>query len=160
MRQEFNKGIFDHLIAVDDPARRAAAAADGGAEKAGASRPDGTGPMDSAGKPGRKRGRAPEADRKDRKAGKRSRGAGAAAAAAAGDAAEFGVVRGIDFKGVRTVVNVDAPESVPVRPHRCGQDKQRWCAIALSWRATWKIHPTSFVSSQQGYSVMVQYPSV
>ena len=113
LRQEFNKGIFDHLIAVDDPARREAAAANGSAEKAGASRPDGMGPVDSAGKPGRKRGRAPEADRKDRKAGKRARGADAAAA---GDAAEFGVVRGIDFKGVRTVVNVDAPESVPVRP--------------------------------------------
>ena len=124
MRQEFNKGIFDHLIAVDDPARREAAAADGGAEKSlegfspktSACRPDGMGHVDSAGKPGRKRGRAPEADRKDRKAGKRARGADAAAAAAAGDAAEFGVVRGIDFKGVRTVVNVDAPESVPVRP--------------------------------------------
>ena len=113
MRQEFNKGIFDHLIAVDDPVRREAAAANGSAEKASVSRRNGTGPVGSA---GRKRGRAPEADRKDRKASKRPRGADAAAAAAAGDAAEYGVVRGIDFKGVRTVVNVDAPESVPVCP--------------------------------------------
>ena len=123
VRQEFNKGIFDHLIATDDPARREAAAADarggnGNANKASAGGEAHAGPVGSveaSGKSSRKRGRAPEADRNDRRGGKRARGADAAAASA-GDAAEFGVVRGIDFKGVRTVVNVDAPESVSVRP--------------------------------------------
>ena len=29
-----------------------------------------------------------------------------------GDRAEYGVTRGVDFRGVKTVVNVDAPSSV------------------------------------------------
>ena len=31
---------------------------------------------------------------------------------AEGDCAEYGVTRGVDFRGVKTVINVDAPASV------------------------------------------------
>lgn len=37
------------------------------------------------------------------------------------DPGEFGVTRGIDFQGVRTVVNVEAPESVSAYTHRVGR---------------------------------------
>ncbi len=117
--QEFNKGIFDHLIATDDPARRAAAADEARAAAGGAAARPGEapaeksrpGPSDGTHYSGKKRARAPEAA--GRKA-KQARGGGAAAMS--GDSAEFGVVRGIDFKGVRTVINVDAPESVSACP--------------------------------------------
>ena len=29
-----------------------------------------------------------------------------------GDAAEYGVTRGVDFRGVKTVINVDAPSTI------------------------------------------------
>jgi ATP-dependent RNA helicase DDX56/DBP9 len=48
--------------------------------------------------------------------------------------AEFGVTRGIDFKGVRTVVNFDPPTSVEGYVHRVGRTGragQRGTAISL-----------------------------
>ena len=94
--QEFNKGIFDYLIATDDPAKREehaeltehaeARAEDPQPLKAGKKRKDMRAPQQQQ----RKRARKGEADR------------------------EFGVIRGIDFKGVRTVINVDAPDTAEV----------------------------------------------
>lgn len=70
--QEFNRGIFDYLIATDDPKKSNAM------EKEE--------PQEVSEKRGKKRKR-PDSDR------------------------EFGVTRGVDFKGVETVINVDAPSS-------------------------------------------------
>lgn len=95
MWQEFNKGIFDYLIATDDPSKRAAR--DRGDEADAAPQPQqpkGIGKGQE--RDHRKRGR-PEAD------------------------AEFGVIRGIDFKGVRTVINVDAPDTCQVSQHHLSQ---------------------------------------
>ena len=76
--QEFNRGLFDYLIATDAPAGANASkrqAAQKGQGEAGAPK-------------GKKRRRGEEG------------------------AAEFGVTRGVDFKGVATVVNVDPPADV------------------------------------------------
>ena len=72
MLQEFNRGIFDYLIATDDPRKSNAAESEG--------------PPEVSEKRGKKR-KQPDSDR------------------------EFGVTRGVDFKGVETVLNVDAPPS-------------------------------------------------
>ena len=81
--QEFNRGLFDNLIATDDvhaaapeerPTKRRRGK-DGAAAAA-------------AGRRGAKGGKGPAKDE------------------------EFGVTRGIDFKGVGTVVNFDMPSSV------------------------------------------------
>ena len=84
---EFNKGLFDFMIATDDTDRRAAAQPrDGDAGEGGAGEGEGDGEEGVAA--GDKRKGA-------RKGGKRD--------------AEFGVMRGIDFKEVRTVINMDVP---------------------------------------------------
>ncbi|KAL4858273.1 DEAD-box ATP-dependent RNA helicase 16 [Chlorella vulgaris] len=85
--QEFNRGLFDYLIATDD--------IHGGngddAEDEGRSKRQRKG---SGGGGGGKRQRKDE---------------------------EFGVTRGIDFKGVRTVVNFEAPSSTQGYVHRVGR---------------------------------------
>lgn len=75
--QEFNRGLFDYLIATDDVHAAALAAA-----------PQQRGKRNRR---GAKRGRGQQGPSKDE---------------------EFGVTRGIDFKGVATVVNFDLPSSV------------------------------------------------
>ena len=89
--QEFNRGLFDYLIATDD-----VHAADFTKDRAG-----GKGSRGKGGKNNEKRGsRKKGASKKDE---------------------EFGVTRGIDFKGVRTVINFDMPDSVAGYVHRVGR---------------------------------------
>jgi ATP-dependent RNA helicase DDX56/DBP9 len=88
--QEFNRGLFDYLIATDDV--HAA---------------DFTAPRDN----GKKRGRNNKNDGKNSK--KKS--------FSAKKDEEFGVTRGIDFKGVQTVINFDMPGSVEGYVHRVGR---------------------------------------
>lgn len=94
--QEFNKGIFDYLIATDDPAKRLEQEEEA-AKPAPQLKPA---PVKAKGKgrdrDSRKRGRGNERREND---------------------SEFGVIRGIDFQGVKTVINVDVPESVQVTIH-------------------------------------------
>ena len=80
---EFNKGLFDFMIATDDTDRRAAQPRDGGDGAAEGGEGEG------------EEGAAGDAKKGGRKGGKRD--------------AEFGVMRGIDFKDVRTVINMDVP---------------------------------------------------
>lgn len=90
--QEFNKGLFDYLIATDDVHAM---------EKSVGSTAAGKGTKKVGGK-GEKGG------------GKKRKGGPA-------KDEEFGVTRGIDFKGVNTVVNFDLPESIKGYVHRVGR---------------------------------------
>jgi ATP-dependent RNA helicase DDX56/DBP9 len=85
--QQFNVGLFEHLIATDDGKSLQPVSKGGDDSK------------DTEAEPG-------EAKKKSKKA--------------IGDA-EFGVVRGIDFKNVRTVINYDMPETVAGYIHRIGR---------------------------------------
>ena len=98
--QEFNKSIFDYLIATDDPAKREEHADlnERAAAKADAA------PLQK----GKKR-KGIEAEKQQQQQRKRAK--------KAEQDGEFGVIRGIDFKGVRTVINVDAPDTVQVTLH-------------------------------------------
>lgn len=86
---EFNKGLFDFMIATDDTDRRAAAR-DADAEDAN----DADEGADAA---------------DDAAAGKGARAGGKGGRKGSKRDAEFGVMRGIDFKEVRTVINMDVP---------------------------------------------------
>ena len=83
--QEFNKGLFDYVIATDSRATSSNAAGPRGG--AGA---DGEGAAPPQGKPSKLD-------------------------------PEYGVVRGIDFKGVNTVLNFDVPKSTEAYVHRVGR---------------------------------------
>jgi len=109
---EFNKGVFDYLIATDDG--RSVSGEEGGAkEEAAAPGPaaSGAASLVAAAPAGKNKRRRPTA--------------APPAALSAAAAAEFGVVRGVDFKGVRTVINFDAPASATAYVHRAGR-AGRW----------------------------------
>lgn len=90
---EFNRGVYDYLIATDAGGEGGAAAAPGTPAKAAA---------------------AP---------GRRAKGAAKGAKPSPITLAdpEFGVARGVDFQGVRTVLNFDAPLSPEHYTHRAGR---------------------------------------
>eukprot|EP00887_Chlorella_sp_A99_P008058 scaffold12.g8058.t1 len=95
--QEFNRGLFDYLIATDSThGGSEATAAAGGGEEGGAR--------------GAKRWRGGAGG-----GGRRVR------EPAAEVVEEFGVTRGIDFKGVSTVVNLEPPASAAGYVHRVGR---------------------------------------
>ena len=91
--QSFNKGLFDYLIATDDVHAQA---------------------HDSSGNVSKKRKKDAKILGKDGR-----RGAGEAAKKRKDE--EFGVTRGIDFQGVRTVINYDLPSTVQGYVHRVGR---------------------------------------
>lgn len=92
--QSFNKGLFDYLIATDDVHAQA---------------------HDSSVGLSKKR-------KKDVKIlGKDGRRGGSVEAAKKRKDEEFGVTRGIDFQGVRTVINYDLPSTVQGYVHRVGR---------------------------------------
>lgn len=91
--QSFNKGLFDYLIATDDVHAQAHDASATLSKK----RKKGQALL---GKDGRRGAGEVVKKRKDE---------------------EFGVTRGIDFQGVRTVINYDLPSSVQGYIHRVGR---------------------------------------
>ncbi len=78
--QEFNKGLFDYLVATDDVHAAGPDGEDGRGAGRGKRKDRGSGS-------GQRKGQGPRKDE------------------------EFGVTRGIDFKGVHTVVNFEMPGS-------------------------------------------------
>ena len=86
--QEFNRGLFDYLIATDD-----VHAADFAA------------PREKGGR--RNKNAKGKYNKKERASKKKDE--------------EFGVTRGIDFKGVQTVINFDMPDSIAGYVHRVGR---------------------------------------
>ena len=90
--EQFNRGLFDYLIATDDV--HASDFVGGGG------------------------GIATQNNKKQKNGGGNKK---KAAAAAVKRDEEFGVTRGIDFKGVRTVINFDMPGSVSGYVHRVGR---------------------------------------
>uniref|UniRef100_A0A383WG42 RNA helicase n=1 Tax=Tetradesmus obliquus TaxID=3088 RepID=A0A383WG42_TETOB len=97
----FNKGLFDFLIAVDDVHARDRTAAAAAAAAAAAEADVGRGR-----KRKRKQQDKPGKQQQQQKARKDE---------------EFGVTRGIDFKGVRSIINFDIPDSVQGYVHRVGR---------------------------------------
>ena len=93
--QSFNKGLFDFLIATDSVPQSLRRGGGGGGEK------------DNAGEGG---GEGNGDDEEEKKTKKKAR-----------LDPEFGVARGIDFKGVNTVLNFDTPPSVEDYFHRAGR---------------------------------------
>lgn len=100
--QEFNRGIFDYLIATDDVAAAAAQATRQSEEE----EDDG----EQVPTPSKKAAEGKSSTKK-RKNGRLT----------ATKDEEFGITRGIDFKGVRTVVNVQPPPSIATYVHRVGR---------------------------------------
>lgn len=110
--QEFNKGIFDYLIATDDPAKRLE-------QEERLARKPAVQP-----EPAPTRGRGRGKDKADQRKRKR----------ASENDSEFGVIRGIDFQGVTTVINVDVPDSVQVTPLAHPEGKKSRCIPSCSSR--------------------------
>ena len=110
--QEFNRGIYDYMIAAADDAAAeggeggAAATSGGGGEDENDDDDEG-GEKDGAdGKKGTPK-KGPK--QKGGKGGSKKRDK------------EFGVVRGIDFKDVQTVINFDVPPTAAAYVHRVGR---------------------------------------
>ncbi|DBA98784.1 TPA: hypothetical protein ACH3X1_014549 [Trebouxia sp. C0004] len=140
--QEFNRGLFDLLIATDDPAKQASGRApDTAGEPAGelaAASSQLPGEQDEAAAGSdQDQGQKPdhpwaesdasaqslkekaERQKKPVKQGK-LKGGKKRKRDERGNA-EYGVTRGVDFRGVKTVINVDAPSSIQGYVHRVGR---------------------------------------
>jgi ATP-dependent RNA helicase DDX56/DBP9 len=106
--EQYNAGIFDVLIATDEVQRDDSSGAPKRRRKQRARRDDGEGEAEAAGgsdggsgggESDKGRGRRPPAARD----------------------AEFGVARGVDFRGVAAVINFDVPEADVCYTHRAGR---------------------------------------
>jgi ATP-dependent RNA helicase DDX56/DBP9 len=116
---QFNRGLFDFLIVADDDAkhrakaeRLAAAAGDDDVENEDEEGPSGAAAetaTDTAAPSDPPGSAAAAGQRRGKKGGGLARDA------------EYGLVRGIDFKDVRTVINLDVPPDAASYVHRVGR---------------------------------------
>lgn len=123
--QEFNRGLFDYLIATDEAAddRR------GRKGGKGSSKQRAPEPEEEEDEEAEEGGEDGEEEDGAEEEGGASRGG-----RRGGRGRDFGVVRGIDFKNVLTVVNLEVPQSVEAYVHRVGRTGragQRGTAISL-----------------------------
>ncbi len=112
--EQFNRGLFDILIATDDPKLMAGRASEsvlgaGGAAAAEGDAGDGEGEEEEE-----------EVGSSKKKRRKKNREKREREGATENDA-EFGVSRGVDFTDVTAVLNMDLPTSLPVYKHRVGR---------------------------------------
>ena len=101
--EQFNRGVFDVLIASEDAHES---------------------PEEGAAAKRRRRGRPQEQEEEEEDEDDGGEGPGGAAAGEGPDGRDrllFGVTRGVDFRGVSTVVNMDVPGSFGEYVHRCGR---------------------------------------
>lgn len=104
--QAFNRGLFDLLIATDDPRlMRGAAGPSAGPSKTPSAEPS------AEAAPG---GDAPTGTKKGKRKAKDKGGPSESDA-------EFGVSRGVDFCDVTAVINMDLPTGMPIYRHRIGR---------------------------------------
>jgi ATP-dependent RNA helicase DDX56/DBP9 len=153
--QQFNKGLFDFLIATDTSVGVDGAESEGEQEGSGDDSEEGDSDSPDAAAVASGRGGGVGAPQ-----GTKRRRAGDAAARADSDdedaggqgvAAEAGVTRGVDFKGVTTVVNVDFPQSVSAYIHRIGRTARGGAAgAALSFVGTVGAADVKVLAAVQG----------
>ena len=102
--QEFNRGIYDYMIAAADDASAEADVASSNPGGGGGDDDD----DDDEGARAERGGKSKKAGEKGKTPPRRKD-------------KEFGVVRGVDFKEVRTVINFDVPPSAAAYLHRVGR---------------------------------------
>ncbi|SPO38844.1 related to ATP dependent RNA helicase of the DEAD-box family [Pseudozyma flocculosa] len=135
--QEFNKGVYDYLIATDETSIRTAERDDDDeeGEEKGADASDDDDDNDNAtaeakqsdedptATPSKKRKRdaAAKSAAADVASSSKSKNGGGGTGTGTGKSAEFGVSRGIDFVAVSCVINFDLPTSVRSYTHRVGR---------------------------------------
>ena len=111
--QEFNRGVFDYLIATDDGRGDSLCAPQQKKKEEEEEEDDGAEGEEGGGEERRRRAKKAGGNEGQR------RGGGGGGGCEEGE--DFGVVRGIDFSGVRTVVNFSVPRSATSYVHRAGR---------------------------------------
>jgi ATP-dependent RNA helicase DDX56/DBP9 len=165
---EFNKGIFDYLIATDESMdvgqrRRASSDADSDSDS-DISADDGS---DAAADSDDD---AAAAAASSSSAKKRKRGAAAAAAGKGSQQqqqkqqqrdSEYGVARGIDFRGVQFVLNVDFPPSARSYTHRVGRTARGGASgTALSLLCERSAEEQAVLAEVSADAICIRYTTV
>ena len=135
--QEFNRGIYDYMIAAAEDSGGSAWVGNGTVDDENDEKQeDDDSDSDSDKKRESKtqsKSKTPEKTKKQKGYMKRKRDA------------EFGVVRGVDFKDVRTVINFDVPGNASAYLHRVGRTGR----AGKSGTAITLVSPAEFESFQQ-----------
>ena len=121
--QEFNRGVYDYLIATDDGRGDSLCSSSSSKRDGGEAEGEGGEEEEAAEEEVEEEEEEDERRKKkkkpDQKEKKKRRGEKATKEEE--EEGDFGVVRGIDFSGVRTVVNYSVPRSATSYVHRAGR---------------------------------------